>query len=151
MGMPTWDIIGITSHGLYWTVVGTNVALIACCLPVLRPITRTSIFVKTLGAFSQKLGTCMGCRRGARDASKEYSSNHNKSKRSPVVTVGSAGKRDRIGCHIDDLPSDSSLIQLGKMLGVEQDAPDPHTSHDALTLDLEKQTVESPKADVSTV
>jgi hypothetical protein len=53
MGMPTYDIIGITSHGLFWTVVETHVALIACCLPTLRTLFSkarfsTSLFSKSV-------------------------------------------------------------------------------------------------------
>jgi hypothetical protein len=48
MGMPTYDIIGITSHGLFWTVVETHVALIACCLPTLRTLFSKARFSRSI-------------------------------------------------------------------------------------------------------
>jgi hypothetical protein len=50
MGMPTHDIVGITSHGLFWTVVEVNVALVACCLPTMRPILSMRAFRTVYGS-----------------------------------------------------------------------------------------------------
>jgi hypothetical protein len=66
MGMPTYDIIGITSHGLFWTMVETNVALIAFCLPTLRPILSMAALgtaIAPLGRFFQGLGSGLGSMR----------------------------------------------------------------------------------------
>ncbi|KAH3910065.1 hypothetical protein HBI56_127970 [Parastagonospora nodorum] len=59
MGMPIYDIVGITSHGLFWTVVEVNVALIACCLPTLRPILST-VAVVTVTAFFGSMFKAIG-------------------------------------------------------------------------------------------
>jgi hypothetical protein len=50
MGMPSHDIVGITSHGLFWTVVEVNIALIACCLPTMRPIMSMRAFRNVFGS-----------------------------------------------------------------------------------------------------
>lgn len=63
MGMPTYDIIGITSHGLFWTMIETNVALVACCLPCLRPILSIAAFgtfISSFGSFLQDVGSALG-------------------------------------------------------------------------------------------
>jgi ABC-type polysaccharide/polyol phosphate export permease len=66
MGMPTYDIIGIISHCLFWTMVETKVALIACCLPTLRPILSLVAFgtaIASFGSFLQDLGSALGSTR----------------------------------------------------------------------------------------
>jgi hypothetical protein len=72
MGMPTYDIIGITSHGLFWTMVETNVALIAFCLPTLRPILSIAALgtaITSFGRFLRGLKSASGSTRSQKQPS----------------------------------------------------------------------------------
>jgi hypothetical protein len=86
MGMPTYDIIGITSHGLFWTVVETNVALIACCLPTMRPILSIAAFgtvISSFGSFLQALGSRLNTQKSS------YNSVNGNFSKISVTTTGS--------------------------------------------------------------
>ncbi|KAJ6278946.1 hypothetical protein J3E71DRAFT_355930 [Bipolaris maydis] len=114
MGMPTYDITGITSHGLFWTVVETNIALIACCLLKIRPVFSISglgSIMVSMGSFLQKVGSSMGTHN-----SKSASSGSGQFSKISVATIGSkphsranyyrsAGK--------DPTGSDISLVEMG--------------------------------------
>lgn len=44
MGLPTYDILGLVSGEIFWTMVETTVALIAVSLPAVRKIFLQSAF-----------------------------------------------------------------------------------------------------------
>ncbi|OJD35321.1 plasma membrane protein pth11-like protein [Diplodia corticola] len=67
MGMPPYDILGITSAGIFWTVVETNVALIACCLPILHSLVKPTAF----GAAVSRVHGFFSSRSSTRASSKE--------------------------------------------------------------------------------
>ncbi|KAL3418483.1 hypothetical protein PVAG01_10199 [Phlyctema vagabunda] len=73
MGMPPYDIIGITSAGLYWTIIEVNVALISCCLPTLHAIftlANLGSALTNLGRHISSLGSALSSEKGS-----QYSSN----------------------------------------------------------------------------
>ncbi len=117
MGMPTYDIIGITSHGLFWTVVETNVALIACCLPKLRSVLSIaglgSIMV-SMGSLLQRMGSSMGTQNfnSASNSSGQFS----KISAATTITIGST-PRSQMGhyrtAEKDRTGSDISLVEMG--------------------------------------
>lgn len=114
MGMPTYDITGITSHGLFWTVVETNVALIACCLPRIRPmfsISGVGSLMVSMGSFLQKVGSSMGTHN-----SKSTNSGSGQFSKIPVATIGSTPhSRANYYRSAEKNPtgSDISLIEMG--------------------------------------
>ncbi|KAF7191045.1 hypothetical protein HII31_07560 [Pseudocercospora fuligena] len=46
MGVPTYDILGIVSAEMFWTMVETTVAVIAVCLPAIRKVASFTAFGK---------------------------------------------------------------------------------------------------------
>lgn len=112
MGMPTYDIIGITSFGIYWAVVETNVALIACCLPTLRPILSMAPFstvAASVGSIIQAMGTAMGTQRNTPNNSNAPSGRFS---RLAVVTIGSGGRVPKPRDYHDHYTSEVSLVDL---------------------------------------
>ncbi|EUC46253.1 hypothetical protein COCMIDRAFT_36086 [Bipolaris oryzae ATCC 44560] len=117
MGMPTYDIIGITSHGLFWTVVETNVALIACCLLKMRPVFSISglgSLMVSIGCLLQKVGSSVGTRN-----SKSATSGSGKFSKISAATVLTIGSTPRV--RVDHYRSaenyrtgsDISLVEMG--------------------------------------
>jgi hypothetical protein len=105
MGMPTYDIIGITSHGLFWTVVEVNVALIACCLPTLRPVLSMAALRTLFASFVQSRGSVLNSRKSTHNASR-----HGRSSASAHTN----GNRSRA---VSDTGSDISLVDMVRKLG----------------------------------
>ncbi|KAI4938271.1 hypothetical protein J4E85_000710 [Alternaria conjuncta] len=130
MGMPTYDIIGITSHGLFWTVVETNVALIACCLPKIRSVLSLAglgSIMMSMGSLLQKMGSSMGTQ-NSKSASNGSNGSGQFSKLSKIsaattVTVGSTPRSQLGHYRLEKERSDSdiNLVDL-KGLGNKTDA-----------------------------
>ncbi|KAH7094515.1 hypothetical protein FB567DRAFT_556105 [Paraphoma chrysanthemicola] len=140
LGMPTYDIIGITSHGLFWTMVETNIALIACCLPTLRPILSMAAFgtvIASLGSFLQAVGSMLGSQK---DTSYGSSGTGKFSKMS-TVTIGSAKPSiKRFDRETGDSASDISLVEIEKKVAHVQVAQEVVVSHDnAFDLELDER------------
>jgi hypothetical protein len=143
--MPTYDIIGITSHGLFWTMVETNVALIACCLPTLRPILSMAAFgtaIASLGSFLQGLGSALG---STRTRTQNSSASHSTGKFSKLsISSGSVWQSQNSKAGIAEISrraSDVSLVEMGKADAVrvtrvmratreKTKTPDPYDVHD---------------------
>ena len=123
MGMPIYDIVGITSHGLFWTVVEVNVALIACCLPTLRPILSMSAVV-TLTAFFGSIFKACGCVSGSRKFG-EHSATDDESSNSVEFAKVPSGKRYSLQSRaampkngmMSPFASDLSLVRLEQKFG----------------------------------
>jgi hypothetical protein len=49
MGLPTYDILGIVTGEVFWTMIETTIALIAVCLPAVRRIVLSSALGRSLG------------------------------------------------------------------------------------------------------
>lgn len=49
MGLPAYDLLGIVSAEVFWTMIESTVALIAVCLPAVRKAVAKSAFGKALG------------------------------------------------------------------------------------------------------
>lgn len=60
MGLPSYDVVGIISAELFWTMIETGVAVIAACLPTLRPLS----FLSTFGATFSGLRSFISFRSG---------------------------------------------------------------------------------------
>ncbi|KAH3966488.1 hypothetical protein HBH70_183480 [Parastagonospora nodorum] len=145
MGMPTYDIIGITSHGLFWTMVETNIALIACCLPTLRPILSLAAFgtaLASLGSLLQGLGSALGSTRSR--TTQNSSSSSKFSKFSKSVSLGSRGSSSAGKKEVSEIGSMSefSLVEPGKPEAVrvireKAKTPDPYDVYE-MDLDMEK-------------
>lgn len=156
MGMPTWDIIGITSHGLYWTVVETNVALIACCLPTLRPILSMAAFgtvLASFGSFLQGLGSKMGSSKGTTQNSTGSSGTGKFSKFSAASKSSVSKKKKRNNDSLDDTASDVSLVELEKSNGVRvaHGVAVSHENYNAFDLELEEKKYSGNDARTSAV
>lgn len=144
MGMPTYDIIGITSHGLFWTMVETNIALIACCLPTLRPILSLAAFgtaIASLGSLLQGLGSALGSTRAR--TTQNSSSSSKFSKFSKSVSLGSRGSSAAGKKGVSEIGSMSefSLVEPGKPEAVrvmreKAKTPDPY---DVYEMDLDEK------------
>lgn len=153
MGMPTYDIIGITSHGLFWTMVETNVALIACCLPTLRPILSMAAFgtaIASFGSFLQGLGSALG---STRTRTQNSAASHSTGKFSKLsVSLGSVWQNQNSKNEIIEISrntSDVSLMDVSKGSAVrvtretrvtreKTKTPDPYDVYDMdSTYDLE--------------
>jgi hypothetical protein len=131
MGMPTYDIIGITSHGLFWTVVETNVALIACCLPKIRSVLSIAglggIMV-SMGSLLQRMGSSMSSQ-NSKGGSNGSSGSGQFSKLSKIsaattFTVGST-PRSQLGhyrAEKDRTGSDINLVEMGRGMGNKVEA-----------------------------
>jgi hypothetical protein len=52
MGLPTYDVVGIVGAEMFWTMIETNIALIAICLPTFRKLISITAVGKTLGLSS---------------------------------------------------------------------------------------------------
>lgn len=143
MGMPTYDITGITSHGLFWTVVETNIALIACCLPKLRSVLSMAglgSLMVSMGSLLQKMGSSMGTQNSK--STSNGSGQFSKISAATVVTVGST-PRSQMGhyrsAEKDRTGSDISLVEMGNKVEtaavIEKPvSPDPYEGYE---LDLE--------------
>ncbi|CAN9124011.1 unnamed protein product [Alternaria alternata] len=143
MGMPTYDITGITSHGLFWTVVETNVALIACCLPKLRPVLSMAglgSLMVSMGSLLQRMGSSMGTQNS--NSASNGSGQFSKISAATVVTVGSK-PRSQLGHYRsqekDRTGSDISLVEMGNKVEAaavveKQVSPDPYDTYE---VDLE--------------
>ncbi|KAF2091928.1 hypothetical protein K490DRAFT_31211 [Saccharata proteae CBS 121410] len=67
MGLPIYDIQGISSAALFWTMVETGVAVIASCLPTLRPVLSVTAFSNVLSSLRSFLSArYSGSRTGTR-------------------------------------------------------------------------------------
>jgi hypothetical protein len=97
MSMPTYDILGITSHGLFWTVVETNVALTACCLPAMRPFLSLAAISSFLQALSLRVSS--------QKTLQNIANSSGKFSKMDAVTIGSA--------RLSRNTSDISLVAIG--------------------------------------
>lgn len=59
MGYPVYDVVGIVSAEMFWTMVESTVALMAICLPTLKKVFKLSNLSKRL-AFTSKFGSGHG-------------------------------------------------------------------------------------------
>lgn len=129
MGMPTYDIIGITSHGFFWGLVEVNVALIACCLPTLRPILSMAAFgtlLASFGSFLQAMGSAMG---SSKSVTKNSSANSSgKFSKMSHGTIGSGKPRSKE--RQSDTDSDISLVDIERKAGEVHVAREVHVVHD---------------------
>lgn len=71
LGLPTYDILGIVSAEVFWTMVESTIALIAVCLPAVRKAVAKSALGKALGIaslsrFVRSLGESKGSRTDSR-------------------------------------------------------------------------------------
>lgn len=48
MGLPVYDVLGIVTAQMFWTMVETTVAITAVCLPAIKKIMSWSAFGKSL-------------------------------------------------------------------------------------------------------
>jgi hypothetical protein len=123
MGMPTYDIIGITSHGLFWTMVETNVALIAVCLPTLRPILSMSALGNAISSFDcllRGLGSALGSTRSRTQDSpnSRHTGKANKLGASLHSAWRSRNSKNEI-TEISRSASKISLVEMGQGNGVK--------------------------------
>jgi len=131
MGMPPYDIIGITSHGIFWTIVETNVALIACCLPALRPIFKVAAFGSVLSSLGSMLQIA-GSKMGSQGASQATGNSSGKFSKISVASAGSArpsGKGQYERAVVSRAESDISLVEMQKK-GEVHVTPDPYAVFD---------------------
>ena len=112
--MPTYDSLGITSHGLFWTFVETNVALIACCLPTMQPL----LSLTAISSFLQGFGSRMSSQKTPQNTA----TSSGKFSNMDAVTIGSA----RPSRHTSDI----SLMAIGNKEGEVapeiRGTPDPY-------------------------
>lgn len=69
LGLPTYDVVGIVSAEMFWTVIETNVALISICLPSVRSflglaISSNWIRLSSLGRFYRSYVSSRGTTQG---------------------------------------------------------------------------------------
>jgi hypothetical protein len=114
MGMPPYDIVGITSHGLFWTVVETNVALIACCLPALQSVLSMTAFGNML-SFLGSLLQVAGSKMGSQNSSKSTGNSSGKFDKISGASIGNTrpsakGQYER--AVVSRAESDISLVEM---------------------------------------
>ncbi|PPJ57469.1 hypothetical protein CBER1_04409 [Cercospora berteroae] len=67
MGLPTYDVLGIVSAEVFWTMIECTVALIAVCLPAIRKAVARSTVGRALGlATLSRVLRSMGSSKGTR-------------------------------------------------------------------------------------
>lgn len=76
MGLPSYDILGIVSAEVFWTMIESTVALIAVCLPAIRKAVAKSTLGRVLG-----LGTLTRVFRSSKGSSRGTTVGRNSAER----------------------------------------------------------------------
>lgn len=100
LGLPAYDILGLVSAEMFWTMIETTVALIAVCLPAIRKVVRLASFgdyfrLTSIGRFYRSLIGSNGSRSngsGSRTQDKKSGTD---------IELGQAGSRasSRVALH----------------------------------------------------
>ena len=57
LGLPSYDILGIVSFVLFWQLIQIGVAMVACCLPAMRPLVQDIPPKSFLGSLVNKVSS----------------------------------------------------------------------------------------------
>lgn len=93
LGLPSYDVLGIVSAEIFWTIIESTVAIIAVCLPAIKKVVSIATFSDWVGLSTLRRYYNSSCQTTMQGSASYYPELSNNEK---FINIDSAGSTPRI-------------------------------------------------------